>query len=181
MVFNQKTNVIRRNKMITEIFCILLALGLIALMLLLKRRESYVLAALCFVFAVLVIINTGFWYKTKQDVKYCKTVYDTIAQIDKDGIDKYKTDTLKVINDLYNKYSIENDIYNGDLQYHYNKMKSEYELENKKADDQKDKAKLDEFQKVMEYTKIRAQNIENFGYNKSIIESFPKYVQDKCK
>ena len=167
--------------MITEIFCILLALGLIALMLLLKRRESYVLAALCFVFAVLVIINTGFWYKTKQDVKYCKTVYDTIAQIDKDGIDKYKTDTLKVINDLYNKYSIESDIYNGDLQYHYNKMMSEYELENKKADDQKDKAKLDEFQKVMEYTKIRAQNIENFGYNKSIIESFPKYVQDKCK
>ena len=62
-----------------------------------------------------------------------------------------------------------------------NKMMSEYELENKKADDQKDKAKLDEFQKVMEYTKIRAQNIENFGYNKSIIESFPKYVQDKCK
>ena len=60
-------------------------------------------------------------------------------------------------------------------------MKAELDAESKKQDDQKDNAKIELIQKVMDYTKVRAQNIENFDYNKSIVESYPKYVQDRCK
>ena len=39
----------------------------------------------------------------------------------------------------------------------------------------------EEITDVIHNTKVRAQNIENFKYNKSIFESYPKSVQEKCQ
>ena len=167
--------------MITQIVCFVVAIILAVVAVSLMLKGWRVLGTVCLIILAGALIFAGFTHKVNEEVKQCSKVYATIEKIDKQGIDKYKTETLKTIKDLYNKYNSENDTYNGDLNYHYNKMKAELDAESKKQDDQKDNAKIELIQKVMDYTKVRAQNIENFDYNKSIVESYPKYVQDRCK
>ena len=60
-------------------------------------------------------------------------------------------------------------------------MQKEYDEENKKEEKDRNAKKLQEITDVIHNTKVRAQNIENFKYNKAIFESYPKSVQEKCR
>lgn len=167
--------------MLIEIVCIVIALILVALAIFFDSTRHLILKVICIIFALLFVFNAAYIAKSKADLKECRTVYSQIERIDKIGIHNYKVETLKTVSDLYNKYEILNDTYNDDFNYHVEKLKKEYNEENKKAQEEKNVKKLEEINSVINYVQVRAKNIENFNYNKAIIDSYPKSVQEKCK
>ena len=167
--------------MLIEIVCTVIALILVALTIFFESIRSVVPKVICIILAILLVFFAAYTYKTRNDVKECKEVYSQIERIDKIGIHNYKVETSKTINDLYNKYQIPNDTYNDDFNYHITKMQKEYDEENKKEEKDRNAKKLQEITDVIHNTKVRAQNIENFKYNKAIFESYPKSVQEKCR
>lgn len=167
--------------MLIEIVCTVIVVILAALAIFFETRNKIVPTVICIILAILFVFCAAYTAKTKQDVKNCTEVYSQIERIDKIGIHQYKTETLKTISDLYNKYEILNDTYDDDFNYHIEKMQKEYNAENSKTEEEKNTKKLDEIQSVINNTQVRAKNIENFNYNKAIFDSYPSSVQEKCK